>query len=771
MLTIRNFLLYCCLSLIAFAADAQSSVSSGRRLTEYVNPFIGTANYGTTNPGAVLPNGLMSVTPFNVSGSTENRFDKDSRWWSAPYSADNSYCIGFSHVNLSGVGCPELSGILLMATSGTFDPDYCCYGSSLSREYARPGEYKAVLDKYGIDAAVTVTERTALTEFAFPEGESHILLNLGQALSNESGACVRFLNDSTVVGSRLMGTFCYNPQAVFRQYFVLQVSRRPISAGYWKKQPPMTVEAQWDSTAGKYKLYDSYRCEMSGDDIGVRFSFNCDQGEKIYVRSAVSFVSEANALYNLEAEQEEVFKSVGGNPAKAFSAIRSRAIERWEEAFGTVEVEGGTPDERTIFYTALYHLLIHPNILQDANGEYPMMGSGKTGNTAHDRYTVFSLWDTYRNVHPLLCLLYPEKQLDMVRTLIDMYRESGWLPRWELYGLETLTMEGDPSLIVINDTWQRGLRAFDTATAYEAMKKNASSAGATHPIRPDNDDYLTLGFVPLREQYDNSVSHALEYYLADWNLSRFAHALGHKEDAALFGKRSLGYRHYYNKEYDMLRPLLPDGSFLTSFDPKQGENFEPNPGFHEGSAYNYAFFVPHDIQGLARLMGGAKVFSERLQKVFDEGYYDPTNEPDIAYPYLFSYFPKEAWRTQKLTRELIAKHFRNAPDGLPGNDDAGTMSAWLVYSMLGFYPDCPGSPTYTLTSPVFPRVRIRLNPQYYPQGELVITTNTENQPTDSIYIHTVSLGNKTLPHGTRHISHADLVRCGHLRYELSNRPR
>lgn len=748
----------------SFLSQAQT-MQPTRQLTNYVNPFIGTSNYGTTNPGAILPNGLMSVTPFNVSGSKENRFDKDSTWWSTPYSSDNTYCIGFSHVNLSGVGCPDLAGMLLMATTGPFDPDYQNYGSSLSHEYARPGEYRATLDRYDIQTAITVTERTSLMELSFPKGEGHILLNLGQALSNESGACMRFLNDSTIVGSRLMGTFCYNPQAVFRQYFVLQISKRPLLAGYWKKQPAMTVESQWDSHAGGYKTYDKYKGLMSGDDIGVRFTYNFSEGEKIYVRSSVSFVSEENALLNLETEQGELRNKCRGNDIAVFSSILGRAVSLWEEALGRVVVEGGTDDQKTTFYTALYHLLIHPNILQDVNGEYPAMGSLEEKRTDHNRYTVFSLWDTYRNVHPLLCLLFPEKQLDMVRSIIDMYQESGWLPKWELFSQETLTMEGDPALIVINDSWQRGIRDFDTDKAYEAMKKSACSSGANNLLRPDNDDYLALGFVPLREPFDNSVSHALEYYLADWNLSEFANSLGHKHDANLFRERSMGYRHYYDKEHGTVRPLLPDGSFLSPFEPLQGQNFEPSPGFHEGNAYNYTFFVLHDIRGLAQLMGGARSFCDRLQAIFDKGFYDPANEPDIAYPYLFSYFPKDAFRTQKLIHDLVNKHFKNAPAGLPGNDDAGTMSAWLIYSMLGFYPDCPGSPTYTLTSPVFDRVTIRLNPKYYPQGGFVIRANKKGS--SSIYIDSVSIDGKRL-NSIRRISHADLVNCKLLDFMLDD---
>ena len=727
-----TLLLAGCLSL-GLVLQAQTK----KRLIDEVNPFIGTTNYGTTNPGAVLPNGLMSVTPFNVMGSKEyNKTDKDDRWWSTPYTAENKFFTGFSHVNLSGVGCPELGSILISASSGELDVDYKHYGSPMSRESAKPGYYRTTLDKYQIQAEVTATLRSALASFTFDKGgKSHILVNLGQGLTNESGATVRFLNDSTIVGSKLMGTFCYNPQAVFNQYFAIRISRRAPQAGYWKMQPAMHgVEAEWDKDNGKYKLYPTYRREMSGNDVGVWFSFDTKPGEKIYVQTGVSFVSEQNALLNLNTEQ----------PTLDFVATRAKAEEAWEKALSVIEVEGGTPEERTVFYTSLYHLQIHPNILQDVNGEYPQMGSLKVAKTSHDRYTVYSLWDTYRNVHPLLSLLYPRKQLAMVQTMLDMYKESGWLPKWELYGQETFTMEGDPAIIVINDTWQRGIRDFDTKLAYEAMLRGATTPGKDNKLRPDFDDYASRGYVPLREKFDNSVSHALEYYIADWNLSQFASALGKKKDAQLFARRASGYKHYYDKESGLLRPILPDGKFITPFHPTLGRDFEPNPGFHEGNSWNYSFYIPHDIYGLAKLMGGERKFVDKLQSVFDKDNYDPANEPDIAYPYLFTYFPKEAWRTQRLTRELLPKLYHNTTGGIPGNDDTGAMSAWAIYTMLGFYPDCPGSTSYALTTPTFDRVTIHLDKKYYSQPTLVIEKKAAPQggSEKGAYFRSFELGNK-----------------------------
>lgn len=740
-----SFLLGCCSLLV-----------SAQQPVDYVNPFIGTSNYGTTNPGAICPQGMMSVTPFNVMGSKSNKFDKDSQWWSTPYSADNNFFTGYAHVNLSGVGCPEMGSLLLMPTFGELNVDYHEYGSEYKNEVAHPGYYSNILTKYNIKTEATASMRTGLTRFTFPKGQGNILLNLGEGLTNETGATVRMVSDTEIEGSKLLGTFCYNPQAVFPIYFVMKLSKAPKQAGYWKKQREMKgVEAEWDAYSGKYKLYTKYDREMSGDDIGVWFKYDTEEDEVIEVKMGVSFVSIENARLNMNTEQ----------PDFNFDKVRATAGKMWNDDLSRVMVEGGTNDDKTIFYTAMYHLLIHPNIIQDVNGEYPMMESLKVGHTTGNRYTVFSLWDTYRNVSTLMTLLYPEKQLDIIRTMIDMYKESGWLPKWELYGRETLTMEGDPSIPYIVDAYMRGLRDYDIETAYEGMRKGATTPGEFNLLRPDNNDYMSKGYVPLREQYDNSVSHALEYYIADWNLSLLADALGKKEDAKLFRERAMGYKHYYCKEFGTLRPILPDGTFYSPFDPKQGENFEPSPGFHEGNAWNYTFYVPHDIKGLAKLMGGQKKFVDKLQMVFDKGYYDMANEPDIAYPYLFSYFKGEAWRTQKLVRELLGKYYHNAPNGLPGNDDTGTMSTWAIFSMMGFYPACPGDLDYVVTSPTFNKVTIRLDEKFYPKGELVI--ESARKTPEDIYIKEVTAGGKKLKGYT--ISQDELVNAGTLRFTLENK--
>lgn len=722
---------------------------SAQELVDYVNPFVGTTNYGTTNPGAVVPQGMMSATPFNVMGSEDNKYDKDKQWWSTPYEVNNKYLTGFSHVNLSGVGCPDLGSLLLMPTSGELNVKYTQYGSEYTDEVAVPGYYSNMLTKYGIKCEMTATPRTSRARFTFHRGQGNLLMNLGEGLTNETGATVRFVNDREIEGSKLLGTFCYNPQAVFPIYFVMRIDKAPATRGYWKLQRPMQgVEAEWDGYSGKYKLYTSYSKEMSGDDVGAWFTFDTTEGEAIEVSIGVSFVSIENARLNLETEQ----------PAgTTFDQIRAQARKKWNEDLSRILVEGGTEEQKGVFYTALYHTMIHPNILQDVNGQYPQMEGDKILTTDRNRYTVYSLWDTYRNFHQLMTLVYPERQMDMVRTMLDMYREHGWFPKWELYGRETLTMEGDPSIPVIVDTWMKGLRDFDINLAYEGMYKSATTPGKDNLMRPDIDDYIAKGYCPLMEQYDNSVSHALEYYIADYSLYTLAKALGKTEDAKLFYDRSMGYKHYYCKEFGTLRPILPDGTFYGPFDPLQGANFEPSPGFHEGNSWNYTFYVPHDVKGLAKLMGGQKRFVNKLQMVFDKGYYDPANEPDIAYPYLFSYFKGEEWRTQKLVKELLAKHYTTKPNGLPGNEDTGTMSSWAIFSMMGFYPDCPGVPEYTLTTPTFDKITIKLDPAYWGTDKLVIRKEGGDG-----YIDQIRLGGKK--YSKYRLTHKDLIHAGEITF-------
>ena len=744
----------------AYYKRAESKPSSYEfNPVDFVNPFIGTSNYGTTNPGAVTPNGMMTVTPFNVTGSDLNRYDKDKTWWSTPYEKKNRFFSGYAHVALSGVGCPELSSLLTMATTGPINPKLSEYGSEYIDEKAVPGYYSNRLTKYDILTEATATPRTSVERYTFPGKQGNILINLGEGLTNESGATMRKVSDTEIEGSKLMGTFCYTPQAVFPIYFVARVTKKPTSSGYWKYQPEKTgPEADWDPDDGTYKLYPKYTKDLSGDDIGYWWSFdNLKAGEQVELKIGVSFVSTENARKNLETEQNSL----------NFDAIRMLASRQWNKELSKIKVKGGTDEQKEIFYTALYHALIHPNIINDVNGQYPKMGSLETARKNHDRYTVFSLWDTNRNLHQLLTLVYPEKQLDMARSVAEMASESGWLPKWELYGQETYTMEGDPAIPMLVDTYRKGLTDFPMRSAFNAMVKSATTPGADNPLRPDIDPYIEKGYIPVGlyaadMSGDNSVSHALEYYVADNALAWLADQYGKKELADTLRKRASGWKNYYSKADGTFRPIGLDGQFIKKFNPDQGKNFEKVIGFHEGSAWNYGFYVPHDIEGLAELMGGDSKFVERLQWVFDTDRYDPTNEPDIAYPYLFSRFPGEEWRTQKEVNRLLQKYYSTEPGGLPGNDDTGTMSAWAIFSMMGLYPDAPGEPFYTLTSPVFDEIEIT------PSNGRTITITADRESPDAIYIDEMALGNNKLD--KYRISHDELMKGGNIHYKLKSKP-
>lgn len=732
--------------------------ASAKDNVEYVDPFIGTTNFSICNPGAIRPHGLMSVVPFNVMGSDLNVQDKDKRWWSACYEYNNKYFTGFAHVTLSGVGCPEMGTLLTMPTSGELCVDYRSYGSEYKNETAHPGYYSTELTKYGIKCEVASTLRSSIERYTFPKGKGNLLFNLGNGLTNEVGASLRRVSDTEFEGTRLLGTFCYNPQAVFPMYFVVRVNKKPAAYGMWKKQPAFgNAQAQWDSDQGKYKLYPGYGRDMAGNDIGYYMSYDCAEDEQVEVQVGVSFVSIANARENLNAEQKGF----------EFEKVVKEGHDEWARTLDRITVDGGTEDQRRVFYTALYHTQIHPTVLQDVNGEYPKMESNENGKTAGNRYTVYSLWDTYRNLSQLETLLYPDKQVDMINSMIDIYREWGWMPKWELFSRETWTMEGDPAIPYITDAYMRGLRGFDINEAYKAFRTSATTEGKNNRMRPDIDPYIERGYVPMGYYAadmsgDNSVSHALEYYLADNALSILAGELGHKADAKLFRQRSLGYKHYYSKESGTLRPITMDGKFLSPFNPEDGYDFTNAPGFHEGSAWNYTFYAPHDVLGMAKLMGGQRKFCDKLQMVFDKGLYDPANEPDIAYAYLFSYFKGDEWRTQKTVSELLTKYYTARPDGIPGNDDTGTMSAWAIFSMMGLYPDNPGDPSYTLTTPVFDKVTLHLDPKFYPQGD--ITIETDRTSPSQLYIKSMTLGGKKL-NGYR-ITHKQLIDGKTLRMSL-----
>ncbi|WP_442846157.1 GH92 family glycosyl hydrolase [Leeuwenhoekiella sp. H156] len=707
--------------------------------TQYVNPFIGTSNFGATHPGAIAPRGMASVSPFNVAGG-DTDLEKDSRWLSNPYVYENRFLTGFSHVNMSGVGCPDLGVILSMPTSGVLETDHLKYGTTYKNEIARPGYYSVELDN-GIKTELTASTRVGVSRYHFPAGKANLLLNLGLGLTNEHGAVLKFNSPTEVEGSRMVGSFCYNnAESAYPIYFVARVSEAPENFGIWDKPATYTgVEAQWMTYNGKTRLKEHFMKEVVGDSIGAYFKYDFKEATQVTLKVGISYVSIANARENLDNE-------VGGSD---FDAVYAETKNAWNDKLGVVEVTGDDRDDKTIFYTALYHTQIAPSILNDANGEYPEMNTRKTKHTNGTRYTVFSLWDTYRNYHQLMSLLYPQEQLDMVNSMLAIYDENGWLPKWELNATETFTMVGDPAAVVLADTYLRGITGFDVQKAYKAMLKSADTREA-NPVRPGIGEYIDLGYVSYDSHIKGPVSTTQEYNIADYAIARLAEALGDKKTAKRFDQRALSYKKLYNKKSGFLQPRMADGSWYAPFDPSAGANFTENPGFIEGNAWQYLFMQPQDIEGMIQLMGGNRKFEAKLDALFEQGQFDMANEPDIAYPFLYNYLPGKAYKTRKKVDELIAAYFTNKPAGLPGNDDTGTMSAWLVYAMMGFYPMTPADPGYTLTQPRFEEVIIHLDPQFYERDELVIKNerSRESEASGKFSLDGRSLSNTYVDHKT-----------------------
>ena len=725
-----------------------SNLSWGQQPVEYVNPFIGTSNFGATNPGAIAPRGMVSVSPFNVAG-TQNTLEKDSRWLSNPYVHENNFLTGFSHVNLSGVGCPDLGVVLTMPTTGNLETDHLKYGSTYENEVAKPGFYSTNLKKYNVQVETTATTRVGLSRYSFPKGKSNILLNLGLGLTNEQGASIKIVSPSEIEGMRNVGSFCYyKPNESYSVYFVAKFNKPSNEYGIWKNTSKYEgIEGQWMPYNGKTRLYKGYKKEIIGDSIGAYMTYDFKKPTQVEVKIAVSYVSIENARENLEKESSGL----------SFREIVDKTTYNWNDLLSKIKVEGGTNDDKTIFYTALYHTLIHPNTLNDVNGEYPKMATRETLKTKGTRFTVFSFWDTYRNLHSLMSLVYPKQQSDMVKSMLSIYDESGWLPKWELNATETTTMVGDPAGIVIADTYLRGIQDFDVEKAYRAMIKSATQL-EKNALRPGIKEYSEKGYLTTASTKSGSVSTTQEYNTSDFAIAQLARVLGKKEDEQFYRERSISYRKLFDKEFNLLRPKDKDNLWITPFNPETGANFQKNLGFIEGNSWQYTFMLAHDVTGLMKLMGGKEAYSKQLQKVFNIGQFDMANEPDIGYPYLFNYVAGHEWRTQKTVSELISTYFKNTPDGLPGNDDTGTMSAWLVFSMIGIYPISPATPTYTITTPVFDKITIQLDARYYKNKQLVIEKEGFGE------INKIQINGKTKK--PYFISHRALVEGNNLKIKL-----
>jgi predicted alpha-1,2-mannosidase len=709
---------------------------------DYVNPMVGTLR-GNTHPGAVLPWGMASVSPYNVYDYKAGVGLRSVNALS-PYISGRGVITGFSHVNFSSLGCADGGIIQLMPLSGDLAAlrlDSASYGSPYNAEEAKPGYYKAVLERYNVKAEMSATARTGISKYTYAAGKAHVLLNLGLGLSPRQGAVVRTLGPQEIEGYRLIGG-CGGGNNIRAVYFVVRFSK---------------AASQWRAYANR-DLYPGYMANLPGDNVGALYTWDVKDGESIQAKVGISFVSIANARLNLQTEQPEF----------AFEAVARAARETWNAELGKLQAESRSKDDNTRFYTALYHSLLHPNVWQDVNGQYLSYGSDSVRTAiGYTRYTNFSLWSTYRTIHPLLSLVYPERAQDMAKSLLAMSEESGWLPRNEVMGHETYAYVGDPSTIMLTDTWMKGIKGFDSTAAYQAMRKSAITEEDENPLRPGLNHYIKAGFVPQdnKPKVPASAAATLEYNLADYNLSRMAATLGKKEDIKLFQTRSLSYKALLDPKQKFIRPKNTSGSWFEPFDNLKLQSPEGNPGFVKGFTWHYTFVpLSYDTKGLLEAMGGdQKVLVSKLQKCFNFGIYSLAASSALSYPYLFNHFADEEWRTQREVRGAVKKYFLNKPDGLPSGDDAAASSAWCVFSMMGLYPELAGSPTYQLTSPTLDKVTIKLNAAFYKGTEFVIEAH--NNGIDNVFTQSLMLNDK--PSKSFSIEHSALTAGGKATFELA----
>jgi predicted alpha-1,2-mannosidase len=726
-----------CFVLLLFCSSSDIFAVDGK-LTRFVDPFVGTANGGNTFPGAVRPWGMVSVSPHTDLQSPSG------------YVHGRPWFYGLGQVHLSGTGCADLGSIIVTCTAGDANTSPDRYKCRLRDEQASPGYWAGTLVEPSIRAEATATVRSGIIRFVpIRKRAFTVLVDAGHSLSLVGGGASRWVSDRELEGFNTGGGFCGegNRHVV---YFVARFSRIPTTHGTWR-----------DSLVTRNSSTKAVNAS-----VGAWARYESENENSLEVRIGISYVSIANARSNLRAE-------AGSRP---FEDLRAEADAVWEQELSRILISGGTSEDLTKFYTALYHTMIHPNIISDVNGEYPLFGRSGTGrNPTREHYTVFSLWDTYRTLHPLLSLIYPERQSAIVNTMLDMYKEAGWLPKWELAGNETHMMVGDGAVPVIADTYTKGIRDWDTLRAYEAMRKPGTVIGPeAEPSRPGYHDYLRLGYIHVDQDTTQAwwvwgpVSTTLEYCLADWTFSQVAAAMGRFEDANEYRRRSLFYRNLFDTTTRFLRPRYADGRWLSPFEPTRTEGSgnwagSGGPGYVEGNAWQYSWFVPHDVEGLAHLYGGTDQCAEKLEECFAAKQFTINNEPDISYPYLFTYLPGHEHRAAELVREIMRKEFAVGPAGLPGNDDAGTISAWYVFSALGFYPACPGSGEYRLGVPLFEEARIFLNQRYYPGTVLKVRLRRSSQM--ETRLREVSWN------GTRNggygIDHAKIVLGGDLAFEFS----
>ena len=644
------------------------SLLSQAPVTSYVNPFVGTAAHGHTFPGAVMPFGMVQLSPdTRVDGSWDG---------SSGYHYSDSVIYGFSHTHLSGTGVSDWGDILLMPLAGEPTLDNKRYASSFSHgnETAAPGYYSVLLNRSKIRAELTVTPRTGIHRYESPAAkELSIVLDLLHRDKTLSSA-INVIDSVTVSGSRVSEAWAREQHV----YFAIRFSKP------FKKH----------GLAGKDKFED----KKNGPAAGAFFTFNTGKNNSLMVKVAISPVSEEGALRNLETEA----------PHWLFDQYRAAADSVWQTQLSKVKIAEGEEEKKRVFYTALYHCFIHPSLAMDVDGQY--RGRDLKIHTAKNftYYSVFSLWDTYRALHPLLTLFEPERTADFINTFLTQYQQCGRLPVWELSSNETNCMIGFHAVSVIADALSKGIYGYDSTQAYEAAKAAAHFSG--HGIQTFN----KKGYLEADDESE-SVSKTIEYAYNNWCLSIMAARLRKSDDIETYRKRALAYRHLFDAASGFMRPRK-NGNWITPFAPEEVSNH-----FTEANSWQYSFYAPHDMEGLIELHGGREKLEAKLDALFSAspvlkgrdqpdvtgliGQYAHGNEPSHHIAYLYNYVGKPQ-KTIALVRKIMNDFYRDTPDGLIGNEDCGQMSAWYVFSALGMYPVCPGSPHYVLGEPLFKKINV-----------------------------------------------------------------
>ena len=739
---------------------------NAQKPSEYVNPMIGTDGMGHTFPGACVPFGGVQLSPDteNVPHNIDGVYQKATYKYCAGYQYSDSTIVGFSHTHFSGTGHSDLGDILLMPGVGEVkldpgtaqDPD-SGYRSRFSHENekAAPGYYEVLLSDSGVKAQLTATPRVGVHKYTFPEGkDGHLVLDLGHGIYNYDGkvlwSVLRVENDTLITGYRITNGWARTNYT----YFAISLSK-PIKEYGYKDRDKVLYRGFWR----RFKLDKNFP-EMAGKDVAAYFQFDMKSGEELVAKVALSAVSTEGALKNLKAEAE----------GKSFDELAVQARESWDKELSMFSVEG-TEDQKAMFYTSLYHTMINPSVYMDVDGSYRGLDHNIHKADNFVNYTVFSLWDTYRAEHPLMNIIQPKRSADMVASMIAHQQQSvhGMLPIWSHMGNENWCMSGYHAVPVLSDAIVKGV-CEPSDDAFNAMVRTS-----TVEYYSGLGEYMELGYVPM-DKVSTAASTTLEYAYDDWTIYNAANKAGREDVAQEYMKRALYYRNIYDRELGFARPRYTDGSFKKEFDVLQTHG----EGFIEGNSWNFSFHVPFDVKGLMTLMGGEKVFTKRLDDLFGmhlpEEYYaaneDITidclvggyvhgNEPSHHVPYLYAW-TSQPWKSQYWLRDIMNRMYRNNIRGLGGNDDCGQMSAWYIFSAMGFYPVCPGSDQYVLGAPYLPYIKLEL-----PGGNALVikapAVSDANRYVKALYIN----GKR---YDKNYVTHADVLAGGEWEFVMDSKP-